>query len=220
MSAPSGDQRPGVFQFNGAIGGAAGIAVVAVLVLCPAARTAALDEPVGEKHLPLGVVELLHIPGEDQAGVDQALVDQLADFPVFLRVRGVVVVVGDVEALEIAHVFLAHSLDHDLRGDAFLFGLQHGCRTVGVVGANVDAFVAAQSLVAHPDVRLNVFQQVADMNRAIGVGQGGGDQYAAAHGSLRGRVSGGRRALYRKRARNPIMADFSHRRRSRKPTPP
>jgi hypothetical protein len=39
-----------------------------------------------------------------------------------------------------------------------------------VVGAHEMHFVAAHALEAHPDVGLDVFHDVADVERAIGIG--------------------------------------------------
>ena len=65
-------------------------------------------------------------------------------------------------------------------------GADHDRRAVRVVGTDVDAPVAAQLLEAHPDVGLDVLDQVAEMDRAVGVGQGCGDEdFALGHGLLR-----------------------------------
>ena len=50
--------------------------------------------------------------------------------------------------------------------DAFGLRLEHDRRAVGVVGADVIAFVAAQFLEAHPDVGLHGLEQVAQMDGA------------------------------------------------------
>ena len=55
-------------------------------------------------------------------------------------------------------------------------GADHDRRAVGVVGADVDAAVPAELLEADPDVGLEVLDQVADVDVAVGVGQGAGDQ--------------------------------------------
>jgi hypothetical protein len=55
-------------------------------------------------------------------------------------------------------------------------GAQHDGRTVGVVGADIDALVAAQLLEAHPHVGLDVLQHMAKVDRTIGIGQGAGDE--------------------------------------------
>ena len=66
--------------------------------------------------------------------------------------------------------------------DALCLRAQHDRRAVGVVGADVDAVVAAQLLEADPDVGLDVLDHVAEVDRAVGVGQRAGDEDAAGHG--------------------------------------
>jgi hypothetical protein len=112
----------------------------------------------------------------DQAGVAQAGVDGVGVVARLRRVGGVVVVEVHVEAVEIPLVLVPHPVDELLRRDALLLRAQHDGRAVGVVGAAVDAVVAAHLLEAHPDVGLDVFHQVAQMDAAVGVGQGGGDE--------------------------------------------
>jgi hypothetical protein len=75
-----------------------------------------------------------------------------------------------------------HAVDQLFRRDAFLLGAQHDRRAVRVVGADVPAFVAGHLLEAHPDVGLDVFDQMAEVDGAVGVGQGGGDEDFARHG--------------------------------------
>jgi hypothetical protein len=52
---------------------------------------------------------------------------------------------------------------------------------VSVVGADVEALMAAQFLETHPDVCLDVFHEMAKMNMAICVGQGGSDENLTGH---------------------------------------
>ena len=62
----AGERADGVDQFCRGIGGAALLAGVAILV-CPAAlRAGAFDESVGEEDACFGIVELLHVTGNDQ----------------------------------------------------------------------------------------------------------------------------------------------------------
>ena len=59
------------------------------------------------------------------------------------------------------------------------FSFDHyGC-AVGIVSADIGALLATELLEANPDVGLDVFQQMAEMNGAIGIGKGTGDQYLA-----------------------------------------
>ena len=76
-------------------------------------------------------------------------------------------------------MFLPGAGDELFRGDAVLLGAQHDRRAVGIVGADVMAFVAAQLLEAHPDIGLDIFNQMADVDRTVGVGQGTGNENSA-----------------------------------------
>ena len=73
-------------------------------------------------------------------------------------------------------------VDELLGRDALLLGAQHDRGAVGVVGAHVVDAVALHLLEPHPYVGLDVLDQVAEVDRAVGVGQGGGDEDAAGHG--------------------------------------
>ena len=50
---------------------------------------------------------------------------------------------------------------------------------MSIVRTNVVAVLATDFLIAHPDIRLNVFQQMAQVDGAIGVRQGAGYQNIA-----------------------------------------
>ena len=76
-------------------------------------------------------------------------------------------------------MFFPDAGDQLLGRDAFALGAQHDGRAVGVVGADVMHFVALHALEAHPDVGLDVLDQMAEVDRAVGVGQGGRDENAA-----------------------------------------
>ena len=79
-----------------------------------------------------------------------------------------------------------HALDQRFRRDAVLLGAQHDWRAVRVVGADVpalgDLVLCLHFLETHPDVRLDVFDEVAEVDGAVGVGQRGSDQDFAGHG--------------------------------------
>ena len=75
---------------------------------------------------------------------------------IFRRVGGVVVVVGNQKTLRIRHMQLAHVLHQGLSRHTFLFGLNHGGRAVGVVGADVDRLIAAHALKSHPNIGLDL----------------------------------------------------------------
>src|SRR5690606_20603919 len=89
---------------------------------------------------------------------------------------GVEVVEIHQEIGEVGAVFGLDIGDQLFRGDAFLLRAQHYRRAVSIVGADVDALVAAQLLEAYPHVRLDVLQHVAKVDRTVGVGQGTGNE--------------------------------------------
>ncbi len=86
---------------------------------------------------------------------------------------------ADSEILEVRLVLRVHLPDQFLWCYAHLFCPQHGGGAVGVVGADIDALMAAHALESYPDVRLDMLHQVAKMNRSIGVGQSAGDKDTA-----------------------------------------
>ena len=116
----------------------------------------------------------------------------LREFVVLGAVGGVPVVEGDVEAVEVG-LAAGGDVGHELlRRLAGLLGGDHDRRAVGVVGADEVHLVALQALEPHPGVGLDVLHDVADVERPVGVGQGGGDEELARHG-LDSRLRVGRR---------------------------
>ena len=73
-------------------------------------------------------------------------------------------------------VGLLHPGDQFFLADAFLPGADHDGRAVRVVGADIDAALPAKLLKADPNVGLQVLDQVADVDMAVGVRQGAGDE--------------------------------------------
>ncbi|MNS42569.1 hypothetical protein D3C72_749500 [compost metagenome] len=170
--------RVRVLQVGRHVSRAAHLARVAVLVLGAALRAFALDEAVRQEHVLDRVEELLDIALGDQVLGLQGQVDLLAQLAVFFRVGAVVVVERHQEAVEIALVLGPDAVDQLFRADAFLLGAQHDRRAVGVVGAHVIDLVAHHALEPDPDVGLDVLHQVADVDLAVGVRQGGCDEDA------------------------------------------
>jgi hypothetical protein len=86
-------------------------------------------------------------------GVAQLQVDLARQLTVFFGVSGVEVVEVHQEVGKVGAVFGLHVGDQLFRGDAFLFGAQHDRRTVGVVGADINALVAAHASGSAPTYR-------------------------------------------------------------------
>ena len=172
----AGHRRHRVDQVGRRVGGAAHLAVVAVLVECAALGTNALDEAIGQEHLRLGIVGLRDRAARDMTGVAVALVDGRGADAVLFRVRRMIVVEADGKAGEIFGVLLPHACNERLGLDTLGARAQHDRGDMGVDGAHVIAFVPAHLLEAAPDIGLDVFDQVTQVDRAVGIGQGAGDQ--------------------------------------------
>jgi hypothetical protein len=98
----AGDGRIRLYQVGGCIGGAAGFAVVTVLILGPALRALALDEAVRQEELFDRVVILFDGPRFDQAGGTQFQIDIVGAVAGFVGMGAVVIVETDMEARKVA----------------------------------------------------------------------------------------------------------------------
>jgi len=76
----------------------------------------------------------------------------------------------DMESLEVVIVFLPNAGDQLLRRDAFLFSAQHD-GVPWVSSAQTYGSCYRASLETHPDVGLDVFHQMAEVDTAIGIGR-------------------------------------------------
>ena len=142
-------------------------------------RTFALDEAVGQEQLFFRVEKLRNGAAQDVAARIQRAVDGGGQLAVFFAVRAVVLVMVNEKAAEIAQMLAVALIDELLRRDALLFRAQHDRRAVRVVGADIVALMPAQALEAYPDIGLDIFHHVAEVNRAVGIRQGAGDKNAA-----------------------------------------
>ena len=59
---------------------------------------------------------------------------------------------------------------------AFFTSPEHDCGAVSVVGTHINTVVPTEFLKADPDIGLDIFDQVPQMDGAVGVGQGTGDE--------------------------------------------
>ena len=180
-----GDRRARVLQLIGRVTRPARLAVVAILVRGAALGALALDEAIRQEHLLHRVIGLGDGAPGNVAGVAVTLVDERREVPVLVRVGRVVVVEDDPEGSEIRLMLLCDPRDQFLRGDPLLARLEHDRGAVGVVRAHIPALVPAHPLKARPDVGLDVFHQMADVDGTVGVGQRAGDQDLAgvSHGA-------------------------------------
>ena len=101
----------------------------------------------------------------------QPLVNRLAPETIFFAVGSMKIVKADEEAGAVTQMFLLDAVDLLLGTYPQFFCCQHDSGAVGVVGTDVNTMVPAGLLEPYPDIGLYLFQQVAQMQRAIGIGQ-------------------------------------------------
>ena len=188
----AGNGGVGVFQIRRGVGGTAGFAVVAVLVASVTFRAFALDVTVSEENLFHRVEQLSNRAHGDVALVTTGLVDLFGEVTVFFAVGAVKVVEANLETGKVGFMLGFYCGNLFFRGAAFLFGAQHDRGTVGIVSTHVGALVATGFLESNPNVGLDVFQQMTEVNRAVGVRQGAGDQDFA-RAVCHGMATGGKR---------------------------
>lgn len=99
----------------------------------------------------------------------QPLEDQFRKVAILRRVGGVIVIKRYIESREIPPVFIAHLLDQLLGRDPLRAGLQHDGCAVSIFGTNIVGLVTVHPLKTRPDVSLDVFHKMAEMNRSVGV---------------------------------------------------
>ncbi len=156
--------------------------MIAILIRRVAVRAGAANEPIGKEGFLNRVVRLLDVALRDQSGIDDARPDLRAQRTIFFGVRTTVVVEGNVKVGKVALMLSVHRGNELFLTHAGSLGGNHDGRAVRVVRAEVDALVASELLESHPNVGLQVLHQVANVNGAVGVGQGRGNQEAT-HGS-------------------------------------
>ena len=172
----AGKRGDGVDQIGRRVGCPADLAAVAVLVGRLAARAGTTNEAIGQEHALDRVVGLPDGAPLDVTTIAQPLVDVCRNGAILGRMRRMVIIESNVETGEVASMLGADPLDELLRADAFLFGLEHDGRAMRIVSTHVVTFVTTHLLEPDPDVGLDVLDQVADVDRSVGIRQRAGDQ--------------------------------------------
>ena len=131
----------------------------------------------------LGVEQLFDTAGFDESGFGDGRPDLVAGLFVVRTVGAAVVVELNLKAGEVPHMGFAHIGNHGFFGPTFATCANHNGRSMRVVSADEDAAMTAQFLKADPDIGLDVFHQMPDMDVSIGIGQGSGDENLSGHAS-------------------------------------
>ena len=172
-----GEGGVGFDQLSGGVDRATDFTAIAVLVFGVALGALTLDVAIGQEHAFDWIVKLFDGAGINEACGSQCAVDVLSQLDIIWRIRAVPVVEFNVKAVQVGWA-LGRNLVHQLGGrNASAFSLEHDGGTVGVIRAHKMYSMSRHSHGPDPDVGLDIFHDVADVKRAVGVRQGGRNKY-------------------------------------------
>lgn len=83
---------------------------------------------------------------------------------------------SDTEAAEVREMIGLYRGNQLFRRDSVLGGPEHDRGPMSIVGTDEDDGASSQAEVADPDVGLDRLQQVPEVERTVGVGEGRGDK--------------------------------------------
>ncbi len=141
------------------------------MVFGVAAGTDPSNISVRQRHFASFAVRLSDISSGDCAGFVETVEYQLTEAFVLRRVCRVVVVELDKKVAEVLLMFFVNSFDKLFRAYTLFSRGNHDWSAVCVVGAEVQATVAAQLMEADPDIGLQIFDQMTYMYRAVCIRQ-------------------------------------------------
>ena len=147
----------------------------------------------------------------NQPGSQQVLINGLRQRDVFRAVGAVPVVVFNQKTVKVLLAASGNVGNELLRRFTGFFGGNHDGSAVGVVSANKIDRVALHSLKAHPNVGLDIFHNMPDVECAIGIWQGSGHEnlaWCTAH-SKGVDAEGKKRAILFQHARGALWLDFA-----------
>jgi hypothetical protein len=76
-----------------------------------------------------------------------------------------------------------HRVDEVFLFDSLCPGAEHDCRAVRIIGADVHAVITPQFLETHPNVGLDILNEMTDVYMTVCVRQSGGNEYFTSQGT-------------------------------------
>ena len=92
------------------------------------------------------------------------------------------IIEANIKAIEVLIATCGDVGDEFLRSHPRFFCSDHNWRAMRIVGAYKMNFISAHAHKAYPDIGLNVFHDVTNMECTVGIGQGGGNEQRAGMG--------------------------------------
>jgi hypothetical protein len=149
------------------------------LILRTALGAGAAKKAIRQEHLVVRAIGLLDVAFAHVPSVPIPCVDLFGQTTILVGVRRVIVIEAHEEGVEVRGMGFVHA-PHELFGaDALITSPDHDRRAVRIVRADKHTVVAYETLEASPDVRLDVFDQMPQVNVSIRIGQGRRHENAA-----------------------------------------
>ena len=165
-----------VNQIDGTVRVPALIAVVTVLIHSTAFRATSFDKAIWQCFASFAVKQFDNGSLVNQSGPLQRRPKVIAECPILRTVRAAIVVKLDIEVSEVTLMRVVHLTDKLFFTAAQLAGTLHDGGAVRVVRTDIDAPLTSQFLETHPDICLDVFHEMSDVNGTVSVRQRRGDQ--------------------------------------------
>ena len=182
LGSRTGERAFRINQFGRRISGPATAAIVARLINRVATWASSTDKAIRQKGALLHIEQLLDVFLFNEPRLANRLPDLVAMRLRFGTVCAAVMVELDAEPGEISLVSRLGFRDDLFFATTFSTSPNHDRRAMRVVSTNVQTAVASQLLKAHPNIGLQIFNQMPQVNRSIRVGQcGRGQDSSFAH---------------------------------------
>src|SRR5262245_24796836 len=173
-----------IMEVRRIVRGAAYFTDIAVLVSGPALGigAGATNEAVGQKPRILLAIILCYRARHDMALLTQALEDIFRVLTIFRTVGRIITVKGNVE---IGKVTLMLNV---ILGNKFLgcypgtLSIDFDGRAMRIISAHIHRVLSRHFEKAHEDIGLDIFDEMAQVNTAVGIGQSAGDENWVSHG--------------------------------------
>ena len=141
------------------------------------------DKTVGEEAFILFAVILRHRPCDDLPLLTQPLEDIFRVAAVFWTVSRIKAIKGDVKVGKIVLMLFVVAANELFRGNPRPPGIHFDGRAMGIIRAHVDDVLPCHFEEAHKDIRLDVFDEMTQVDTAVSIRQRAGNESRGRHGS-------------------------------------
>ncbi len=138
--------------------------------------TFTLDKTIRQKQVFDRIIQLFDCTHSNQPRFFQFPVNILGIVTCLVGVRTVVLIESNMKTGKIAQMFRVNTGNQRFRRNPFLFRTQHDGCAMGIIRTNIMDGMPLHFLETHPDIGLDILDQMSEMDAAIGIRQCGSYQ--------------------------------------------